>query len=146
MALPYGRTDQDVTPVLRLGDALIRDNETLLQDAGRTGDLEKYTVLSRNPTTRKLVPLTNVAATDGTEIPVGLSAQSADEADIIAGDITGFQLYIKTGRIDEDSIVLENSLTLDSVITSEKRTIRDLLHTIDIYPEPGFDMDRPENT
>jgi hypothetical protein len=146
MGLPYGRTDQDVTPKLRFGESLIRDNETLLTDGGRSGDLVKYTVMSRNPTSRKLVPLTNIAATDGTEIPAGLSAQSATEAEIQAGDVTGFQLYIKTGRIDEASIVLENSLNLNSVIASRDQTIRDLLHLIDIYPEPGIDMDRPENS
>jgi hypothetical protein len=146
MALPQGRTDQDVTPILRFGESLIRDNETLLTDGGRSGDLVKYTVLSRNPTSRKLVPLTDIAATDGTEIPVGLSAQSATEAEIQAGDVTGFQLYVKVERIDEASIVLENSLTLDSVIASRDQTIRDLLHLIDIYPEPGQDIDRSENT
>jgi hypothetical protein len=146
MALPQGRIDQDVTPILRFGESLIRDNETLLTDGGRSGDLVKYTVLSRNPTSRKLVPLTDIAATDGTEIPVGLSAQSATEAEIQAGDVTGFQLYVKVERIDEASIVLENSLTLDSVIASRDQTIRDLLHLIDIYPEPGQDIDRSENT
>jgi hypothetical protein len=144
MASPQGRTDQDVTPILRFGEALIRDNETFAQDAGRSGDLEKYTVLARDPATNTLVVLVPTA-TDGTEIPAGLSAQSIDEADIIAGNVTGFQLYIKTGRIDEDSIILETG-TLETEVTNQNQTIRDLLFRIDIYPEPGIDIDRPENT
>lgn len=146
MASPQYRVDQDVTPILRLADALVRDSETLLQDAGRSGDLEKYTVMARNPATNKLVPLTNAAATDGTEIPCGLSAQSATEAAIQAADVTNFLLYVKVGRIDEASIVLENSLTLETEITNQNMTIRDLLYRIDIYPEPGRDVQRPENT
>lgn len=140
------RTDFDLTPILRYGEALIRDNETLLQDAGRSGDLVTYTVMSRDPATNKLVPLTNAAATDGTEIPTGLSAQSATEAAIKAGDVTGFQLYIKTGRIDEDSIVIENSLTLETELTNQNMTIRDMLMKMNIIPESGQDIDRPENS
>lgn len=146
MAAPQYRVDQDVTPILRLADALIKDNETLLQDAGRSGDLVKYTIMARNPATNKLVPLTNAAATDGTEIPCGLSAQITTEAAIQAADVTGFHLYIKTGRINEASIVIENSLTLETEITNQNQTIRDLLYRINIYPEPGYDVDRPENT
>lgn len=144
--MPQYRVDQDVTPILRLSDALVRDNETLLQDAGRTADLVQYTVMSRDPATNKLVPLTNAAATDGTEIPCGLSAQLTATADIVAGDVTGFHLYIKVGRIDEASIVLENSLDLDDEITNQNMTIRDMLYIRGIYPEPGYDVDRPENT
>lgn len=143
--MPQYRVNQDVTPTIRLDDALVRDSETILTDAGRTVDLAQYTVMSRNPTTRKLVPLTNIAATDGTEIPAGLMAETVPFAEIAAGDVTNTCLYIKIGRINEASIVLENSLTLDSVIASRDQTIRDLLHLIDIYPEPGVDVDRYEN-
>ncbi len=138
------RQDYDITPILRFGEALIRDDETFLQDAGRSGDLATYTVLGRDPTTGKLEVL-DLTATDGTEIPAGLSAQSATEADIKAADITGFQLYVKTGRIDEASIVVEGS-TLDAEITNQNQTVRDMLIKMDIIPEPGQDMDRYENS
>lgn len=144
MVLPYGRTDQDTTPILR-GDSLFRDNETLLQDAGRTGDLVAYTLMARNPATNKLVPLTDNTATDGTEIPAGLSVHTVTEAAIQAGDITGYQLYIKC-EIDEASIVLENSLTLETELTNQNQTIRDMLVKMGIIPIPGVDIDRPENT
>jgi hypothetical protein len=103
-----------------------------------------YTVMARN-SDNKLVPITSLVATDGTSIPTGLLAQTATEAAIQAGDVTGVSLYIKTGRIDEDSIVLENSLALDNVIVDRDQTIRDLLMQMDIIPEPGIAIDRPEN-
>lgn len=143
MALPYGRRDIDVTPILR-GDALFKDNETLAQDGGRSGDLVPYTVMARDPATNKLVPLTNAAATNGTEIPAGLSVHTATEAAIQAGDIAGYQLYVKC-VIDEASIVLENSLTLETELTNQNQTIRDMLIKADIIPIPGVDIDRPEN-
>lgn len=145
MAAPQYRVDQDVTPIIRLDDALVRDNETILTDGGRVVDLEQYTVMARNAA-NKLVPLTSLVATDGTSIPTGLMAQSVSAAAIAAGDVTGVSLYVKVGRIDEDSIILENSLTLDNVITDRDQTIRDLLMQMGIYPEPGYDVDRPENT
>lgn len=138
------RQDYDITPILRFGEALIKDNETFTQDVGRSGDLATYTVLSRDPANDQLEVL-DLAATDGTEIPAGLSAQSATEADIQAGNITGFQLYIKTGRIDEAAIVVEGS-TLDAEITNQNQTVRDMLIKMDIIPEPGQDMDRYENS
>lgn len=140
------RRDFDLTPILRYGEATIRDNETFAQDAGRSGDLAAYTVLARNPATNKLVVL-DPTAVDGTEIPCGLSAQIATEAAIQAGDVTGFQLYIETGRIDEDSITVETGASgLDTECTNQNRTIRDMLYTLNIYPEPGQDIDRPENS
>jgi hypothetical protein len=41
--------------------------------------------------------------------------------------------------------VLENSLVLDDVIVDRDQTIRDLLMQMDIIPESGIDIDRPEN-
>jgi hypothetical protein len=144
MAAPQFRVDQDVTPAIRLDDALVRDNETILTDGGRVVDLEQYTVMARN-STNKLVPLTSLTATDGTSIPTGLMAQSVAAAEIAAGDVTGVALYVKIGRINEASIILENSLALDNVIVDRDQTIRDLLMQMGIYPEPGADVDRAEN-
>lgn len=138
------RRNFDITPILRYGEALIKDNETFTQDVGRSGDLETYTVLARNAADSKLVVL-DPTATDGTEIAAGLSAESALEATIQAGDITGFQLYVKTGEIDEASITVEGG-TLETESTNQNRTVRDMLYTLGIYPTPGQDIDRPENT
>ena len=56
-------------------------------------------------------------------------------ATIVAGDITNQDLLIGADKmIDEDLIILENSLTLASVISATGLTIRQHLQNIGIYP------------
>jgi len=56
-------------------------------------------------------------------------------ADIVAGDITNQSLLVGSDKmIDEDQIVLENSLTLASIIVATGKTIRQSLQDIGIYP------------
>jgi hypothetical protein len=69
-------------------------------------------------------------------IPVGLfMSDDLAAASIVAGDVTLQHLLIGGGKIvDEDLIVLENSLTLASIITATGKTIRQHLQDIGIYP------------
>ncbi len=143
------RLDVVNTPVMRFGEPTIADTQTVQQDAGRVGaNLVPYTVMTRDPAdSSKWLPLTDVTATDGTQMPRGLMFGTVTTALIVAADVIGQLMYIKTGFINESSIVLENSLTLDTIITggTVDMTIRDALILIGIIPETGIDIDRPEN-
>jgi hypothetical protein len=90
---------------------------TVTQDGGRTDDLAFGTVCSRNPSTDKWVPLTNIAATNGTQNPKGIIMQTIATADLVAGDVEDVAMLLSDALIDEEQVVLENSLTLASVIT-----------------------------
>lgn len=139
------RLNVDNTPVFRFGEPTVRDNQTFAQIPARATDLVPYTVLYQDPATGFWGPITNAAATDGTEIPRGLSFATITAAALDAGNVTGQIVYIKTGFMDEDSIVMENSLTLDTEATNQNKTFRTMLQEIDIIAETGIDVDRYEN-
>ena len=56
-------TNYSHLPFYRDGSPLLKDNETLVQDAGRSGDIVQFTVMSQNATTRKWSPLRSVDPT-----------------------------------------------------------------------------------
>ncbi len=61
----------------------------------------------------KYVEIKTLTGTDGSSRPVGILAHTVDAS---AGDKSGEVIYI-AGDIQEDAIVLDGSLTLDSVLT-----------------------------
>lgn len=78
-----------------------------------------------------------VATGEATEsIPAGLlMSDDIASATIVAGDVDDQPLLIGGGKlVDEDLIILENSLTLASIIVATGKTIRQHLQDIDIYP------------
>ena len=72
-------------------------------------------------------------------IPAGLfMGDDIAFADIVAGDVTNQHLLIGGNKyIDEDMIILENSLTLASVVTATGKTVRQHLEELDIFPTPS---------
>lgn len=81
---------------------------------------------------------TVTAATGETtaSIPSGLlMSDDIAAALIVAGDVDDQPLLIGGGKlVDEDLIILENSLTLASVIVADGRTIRQHLQDLGIFP------------
>lgn len=73
---------------------------------------------------------------DGADEPAGIfMGDEIAAATIVAGDVDDQKLMIgKDKMIDEDMIVLEGGLTLDSVITRTGLTIRKTLSNMGIYP------------
>lgn len=70
-------------------------------------------------------------------IPAGILMVDEDitAAALIAADVTNQHLLIGGNKyIDEDLIILENSLTLASKITATGKTIRQHLEDLDIFP------------
>lgn len=65
-------------------------------------------------------------------------------ADLVAGDISDCQIMIADAYVDENQIVLENSLTLDSVLPSGK-TVREELAQIGIIAEDTVSISDYEN-
>lgn len=135
------------------------DNAVLLTDAGRTTDLEPGTVMAKIAATGKWVPLTSLTAIDGSAIPAGIfypgyQGSAIPAADIAAGDVSDVSIITAGIEIDEDSVILENSLDLDTSIfvTSDaanvyfKKSIRDMLAMIDIYPRKTANVSRFENS
>lgn len=64
------------------------------------------------------------AGNDGSNLPTGIILNSIAAADLVAGDVSG-NLVLVGGNIvvDRNQVVLENSLTLNTVVVSEFKTI-----------------------
>lgn len=140
------RTDNTLNPFVIGGDPVAQDNETLLKDAGRSAVLANRTLLSRVPGTRKWVPFTDETATDGTEKPQGiLMSGPITAAALAAADVTG-QVILRVGRFDAGQIVIENSKTLNTVITSEDVTVADYLIGMGLVPESTQNLSELENS
>ncbi len=97
--------------------------------------LADKTVMSQNPSTRVWQALTNVSATDGTELPTGIyEGDAITSATFEAGSVTGRSITVKL-TFDEDQLVLQNSLTLDSVIGSITKNMRMAMIGNDLVPK-----------
>lgn len=121
------------TSSLDLKDVTSLQNQTIVQDAGRSTDLAQYTVLYQDPTTQKWSPLISLAGSDGSELPQGiLLNEDIAAADLVAGDVTGLDI-LTAGRVNQDLIILENSLTVDDEIASQNKTVFQYLHSQGIF-------------
>lgn len=143
-------TNNITVPFIRDGVAYVKDNETLLQDAGRSGNMVAYTLMAYNPTSAKWVPFSNEAATDGTQWPRGILMKTYTEAAIKAGDIADVPIIVggKGLVIDEGQLVIENSKTLATIINSPAGTnknVENVLSEIGIFAQVTVDIDAYQN-
>jgi len=93
---------------------------------------------------------TPVAGTggQGEDIPAGIyMGQDLTAAEIDAADVTGCPIMVGGSgvRLWEEVLVLENSLTLSSVVHAKQKTIEDCLHELNFYTEAGYSYTEYEN-
>lgn len=145
------RLDIDVTPFLLSGEFLFKDSETIEQDAGRSEALVKYTLMAQIAATKKWVPLTDVGATDGSGIPKGIYVgDDITAAALVAGDVVDVPIVTggSVATFDDSKLVIENSLTFDTVIASgtiAERRVEDDLNRIGLFPESTINISYYEN-
>jgi len=142
------RLNTDTTKLLKSGFALVKENETLKQDAGRSGNLAPYTLLSYDATNAKWVPFTDETATDGTEFPTGVyvGTDALTEAAIKAGDIVGIPVLVGAAcTIDSAKLVIENSKTLATKIATLNISVEQCIRWAGIFVESTIDIDGYEN-
>jgi hypothetical protein len=123
---------------------------TFKQDAGRSGALVIHTLLAWDSANLKYVAFTDETATDGTQTPVAISQRALTEAQIKAGDVSDFPVYYfaDAGTFDEDQLTIENSKTMDTVITvpaNQKQTVRQHLEKLGMLGVTVTDIDAVEN-
>lgn len=133
-------TQNDTLDLYLSGEAITKDQETLLTDAGRTTDLLFGTVMAKVAASQKWVPLASLTTTTGASVAQGIFVGSTVlAATIAAGDVVD-QPILVGGQglvVDENLVVLDDEgtpLTLDSVFSSSdatnvyyKVTVRDQL-------------------
>lgn len=151
-----GRSDLVNLPFILSGEGKVKDSQTLLTDGSRTTALAPFTVMAQVAASKKWVPLTAVGALDGSNTARGiLLGDGVTAAALVAGDVTG-QVILVGGPItvDTQQLVLENSLTIDSVCSDDPagadngpvnvRRIEDDLARIGIFVEQTIDIDAYE--
>lgn len=78
---------------------------------------------------------------DGENIPAGIYVGSdVAFADLVAGDVTNRKVLVGGDmlQLDEDKIVLENSLDLDDVVFETQKTIRQHLEALGFYTRDTY--------
>lgn len=149
-----GRLDQSNFNIVLSGLTLSRDNETMLQDAGRTAPLLRGTVMARIAASAKWVPLTDVTAVDGSAIARGVyMGDDVTAAALVAGDVTGRSIIVggQAATLDGSSVIFENSVTsLDVVVVATTATVNthlveDDLAAVGLFIEGTIDIDELEN-
>lgn len=143
-------TNITTVPFIRDGVAYVKDNEVLVQDGGRSGDMVAYTLMAQNPSTLKWEPFDNEAATDGTQWPRGILIKTYTQAAIQAADIPDVPIVVggKGLVIDEGQLVIENSKTLATVINepaNTNKTVETVLREIGIFVQVTQDVDAYQN-
>jgi hypothetical protein len=132
------QTDNLLREIVRYGHAAVKQGQTLLQDAGRSGNLVWGTLMAKVAATGKWIPFTNEASTNGTAIPQGIYVgQDILEAAIIAADVEDLEILVGAWVIvDQNLLTIENSKTLATVIavgTTDLRTVEDHLAESGIF-------------
>ena len=127
-----------------------QDKGTIAQDAGRSAVLAPNTLMAKVAASEKWTPWISASATDGTAHPQGIFVgEEITAAALVAGDVTD-QPIIEFGiDFDEDLLVIENSLTLATVITvgtTDLRSARDILKTQTLIPRSTISISNQENT
>lgn len=144
------RSNNTNKPFILSGNSLIRNNQTILQDAGRTAVLAPLTVMSKVAASGKWVPFTDETATNGAAIPQGIYlGPEIAAADLVAGDVIAETILVGDAIIDTEQLIFdEGSKTLSTVITvgtTDLRTSQDHLANRGIFVESTIDISAPEN-
>lgn len=136
-------------PFVLTGNALSRDDQVILTDAGRSAVLAQFTLMAKIAASGKWTPFILETATNGTAIPQGIYiGEDIAAADIVAGDISDVNILVGDAVIDVNQLVIEASKTLDTVITvgtTDLRTVRDHLANRGIFVEETVDISSFEN-
>lgn len=121
-----------------LPEAFRTDEGVILVQAGRSGNIEPFTLMGKAAVTGKWIVPYAPAAVDGSAVTVGVYlGETILEATIKAGDVLDAPMLTAGARIDEDKLIVEGATTLATVVgaTLEQRTVRDVLAKQDLYPQ-----------
>lgn len=142
--------NNDVRTFILAGMALVRDDQILLQDAGRGAvPLATFTLMAKVAATGKWVPFTDETAVDGTALPQGIFfGDPITGADIVAGDVADVSILEGEALFDVTRLIIENSKLLTTVIaaaTVNARTVADQLAYRGLYAEDTVNIGGFEN-
>ena len=130
------RLDNTRYPFTLSDDALVSENETVLTDAGRSGDMARFTLMSKVSASGKWVPFTSGTATDGSQFPRGILLATLSEAEIKAGDVVNVPI-LRRSIFDQNQLVIETgslTTTINEPANTNTRVV-DWLISCGLVPE-----------
>lgn len=134
MAVQATQVDISTRPFILHSYPANRKKVTIKQDATRTTVLKQYTVLGKIAATGLYVPLTSATATDGSAIPAGIYiGEDIAAATLVAGNVTDCDILTSGARFDAGQLVIENSLTLNTVVKEAVASIDDATYVPAVY-------------
>lgn len=104
-------------PFILGGPAYQTQAATVVRDQTRSGPIVFGTVMCLDNSTGKWTPFTEVAGATGQNLPAGIILQELGHDAVEAADQTNVKILIGGALVDKNQIVLENSLTLATVVT-----------------------------
>lgn len=112
------RKNNDSRPfILYSGPATKKGKAVIAQIIGRAVPLEPLTLMGKIASSGKFIPLRDLDKADGSSIPAGIYLGPAIPAvDLVAGDIEDCQILETNAHFDQSKLIIENGLTLDSVV------------------------------
>lgn len=143
-----GRANITNVAFIRMGSGLTKEAETVLQDAGRSGNMVYGTLMSRVGSSGKWVPFTDETATDGSQIPKGVLLKTLTEAEIQAADVANVPILVRGEIIDQNQLTIENSKTLATIVnvpTNLNSSVEEIMRWTGIFVEDTIDVDSFEN-
>ncbi len=122
-------TNNLTTNLIRGGFAAVKQDQVIIQDAGRgTTALVYGTLMAKISASQKWTPFIDETATDGTAIPQGIYVGGdITGAALVAGDIANAQILSGLSVfLDKNLLTIENSKLLTTVITVGTTDIRNV--------------------
>lgn len=140
--------------IMKTYPAKRQDAGIIIQDAGRATVLAPFTLMSKISVSGKWDTFTTVTATDGTAIPQGIfMGDEITAAALVAGDVVDQPILESGAEFDSAKLVIENSLTLDTIIpvsdaanVYSKKTVGDYLRDKTLIPVDTISISNQENT
>lgn len=144
-----------VKPFILSGRPLVKEAETIAQNAQRATALAPYTLMGKVSATGLWTPFGDISGTDGTAIPAGIyMGDSITAAALVAGNVVNCPILVGGAGVtfDEDQLVIEELVSppedLDTILTIDtidQRTIRERLYALGLFAESTMETDAYEN-
>ena len=122
------------------------DNEFVSADYTASGDttLAQGLVLGKVAATGALVALAPTA-TDGSQFPYGVLYLGLHESVTILDGESETLTLINKGRVAESKLSFPAGVTIDTVIDSDDRTVKDYLNSLGLILEGGTELTAVDN-
>lgn len=141
------QTRNQLHTTYNVSKVFLGENERIVgtRTPGADETLANGLILAQVSATRAIVPL-DVAGTDGSQFPIGLLDLGISESITILNGVATVLNLVNKGRVNESKVTLPGSLTLNSIIVGDGRTVRQFMNALGIIFEGGTELTTVDNS